>query len=65
MQSRQLVGSKVLRINEIPIIRRQNNSKYYWYIYLENKKTIYLQINQINDTANDPTLMKFQKMKPY
>ena len=45
--------------NEPPIISRQKNDVYYWYEYLEDKKTVYLQINQMNDASTGPDLIKF------
>jgi len=45
--------------NDVPVLSRQKNDVYYWYQYIEDKKAIYLQINQMNDAKNGPDLIKF------
>ena len=42
-----------------PVVSRQKNNEYYWYTYIEEKKAIYLQLNQINDAKNGASLVRF------
>jgi len=43
----------------VPLISKQRNDEYYWYTYLANQRTIYLQLNQINDAVSGPSLVRF------
>jgi len=45
--------------NDLPVLSRQKNDVYYWYEYIEDKKTVYLQINQMNSAETGPGLIKF------
>lgn len=45
--------------NEEIIISRQKNDVYYWYEYIEDKKTVYLQLNQMNYAKSGTGLIKF------
>jgi hypothetical protein len=45
--------------DDTPTLSRQKNDVYYWYQYIEDKKVIYLQINQMNDAKSNPDLIKF------
>lgn len=58
--SKTVFLDKNLNINvEASVLSRQKNDVYYWYQYIEDKKTIYLQINQMNAADNGPGLIKF------
>ncbi len=43
----------------IPVMSRQKNKEYYWYAYIEEKKAIYLQLNQINNAKSGTSLVQF------
>ncbi len=43
----------------VPLLSRQKNNEYYWYRYFAKEKVIYLQLNQINNAKNGPSLVQF------
>ncbi len=44
------------------ILSRQNTDQYYWHSYLEEEKTLFLQINQMNNAPEGTRLIKFLGM---
>lgn len=39
----------------------QKNTEYYWYEYIKEHKTLYVQLNQVNNAKSEPDLLTFIK----